>query len=221
MVTYVIPPATVVTLNGDEQFETEKVVAYELGYRFSPVSAFSVDIALYFNDYDDLRSFDRVAFEQMFVNNMDGYNYGLEVASNWQVPHGPLLQLSYTYIDGKFDLKKGQDLSSVDVAEGSSPQHQISLRSSFDINEQWQCDFWLRYVDELEVASVQAWNNDWVVDDYIDLDVSLSWLLRHDLKLQLVGQNLLNGEHLEFVQESFTTRTEIKRSVYVKCNWEF
>ncbi len=221
MVTYVIPPFTTVVLNGDEHLDAEELIAYELGYRFNPVPSLTFDVALYYNDYDNLRSYTRVFPDSLFETQMDGYNYGLELAANWQPENGFSVQLAYTYFKGNFNQGDSSDLNSVPVAEGSSPQQQVSLRTAFDLNDNWQCDFWLRYVDELGTASIQAWNNDWDVNGYVDLDVRLSWQVQQNLRLQLVGQNLLNSSHLEFIQESFTACTEIKRSIYVKINWEF
>jgi iron complex outermembrane receptor protein len=41
------------------------------------------------------------------------------------------------------------------------------------------------------------------------------------VELSLVGQNLLDNQHLEYIQETFTQATEVQRSVYGKVVWEF
>ncbi|WP_172680378.1 hypothetical protein [Methylomonas koyamae] len=41
------------------------------------------------------------------------------------------------------------------------------------------------------------------------------------VELALVGQNLLDNRHLEYIQESFTLPTEVQRGVYGKITWEF
>ncbi len=222
MTTYVIPgmPPTVATLGSNEQYDSEEVIAYELGYRFSPRASFCLDLATYYNEYEKLRSYSASPYRN-FTNNMYGSNHGVELASTWQAQYWLSLQLAYTYTKNNFHLDSTEDLSSAPVAKGSSPAHQLSLRTALDLNDQTHCDFWLRYVDKLNVASVNAWSNDWVVNDYVELDISLSWQISQQLKAQLVGQNLLNSSHLEFIQESFTARTELKRSIYAKINWDF
>ena len=41
---------------GDPDFKTEKVTAYELGYRGSPDATLSLNAAVFYNEYDDLRT---------------------------------------------------------------------------------------------------------------------------------------------------------------------
>ena len=37
-------------------FKSEELIAYELGYRYYPSTRFSVDLASFFNVYDNLRT---------------------------------------------------------------------------------------------------------------------------------------------------------------------
>src|SRR4051812_13006365 len=50
-------PPTVVWLQGNPDFRSEILIAYELGYRVQPHPKVSLDLALFYNDYDRLRSF--------------------------------------------------------------------------------------------------------------------------------------------------------------------
>ncbi|MBC2694706.1 MAG: TonB-dependent receptor [Desulfobacteraceae bacterium] len=63
----VFPPNTlypgsqlaVSSLFGNNDFESEELIAYELGYRVQPMDRFSLDIVAFFNDYDNLRTYEQ------------------------------------------------------------------------------------------------------------------------------------------------------------------
>jgi iron complex outermembrane recepter protein len=50
-----IPPG-LLTILGDGDFDSEKLVAYELGYRIQPINQLTLDLTGFYNVYDDLRS---------------------------------------------------------------------------------------------------------------------------------------------------------------------
>jgi hypothetical protein len=56
------------------------------------------------------------------------------------------------------------------------------------------------------------------VSDYMALDVRIAWKIHRVLELSVVGQNLLQDSHTEFVSDSPTAK-EIERSVYAKVVW--
>ncbi|MBB1440751.1 TonB-dependent receptor plug domain-containing protein, partial [Shewanella sp. SG41-4] len=94
-----IPPSEVsplvkVWVSGNDDFESEEIISYELGYRFIPVPKLSFDTALFYNSYDKLRSIDQgvtdfstfpnyISQYSSFTNDYDGYNYGAEVSALW------------------------------------------------------------------------------------------------------------------------------------------
>ena len=42
--------------NGSRSVSSEQLLAYEIGYRARPAETLTVDVAAYYNDYDDLRT---------------------------------------------------------------------------------------------------------------------------------------------------------------------
>ena len=51
------PPLPIPVINnGANGFQSETLMAYEIGYRVQPLEKLSLDLAAYYNDYDDLRS---------------------------------------------------------------------------------------------------------------------------------------------------------------------
>jgi iron complex outermembrane receptor protein len=59
------------------------------------------------------------------------------------------------------------------------------------------------------------------VPQYFSLDLRLAWKPRTNLEFSVVGQDLLNGEHLEYGPTLQSQTTEVGRSVYGKVTWTF
>jgi iron complex outermembrane recepter protein len=59
------------------------------------------------------------------------------------------------------------------------------------------------------------------IKGYVTLDLRAAWRPIKDIELSLVGQNLLEQSHLEYVQELQTLPTKINRGVYGKISWGF
>ena len=77
------PVTGATTLSGTMEFETEKVTAYEIGYRAEAPRA-SLDVAAYRNVYDDLRSeeFPARAGEPILLKNlMNARTWGTEISA--------------------------------------------------------------------------------------------------------------------------------------------
>lgn len=206
---------------GTTDFESEELTAYELGYRFVPNQAFSLDIATFYNDYDNARTveaatpvFQGTYIEQAlcFSNGFSAHTYGVEMAGTWQAAKWLKLDLAYSYLVSNFE-DGGQ--------VGKEPRHQASLRSALTPREDLDLDIWLRYVDNVTAIYVASDNDLFDIDDYFTLDIRLAWRPTANWELSLVGQNLLESRHLEFVQESFTRPTEVERGIYGKVTYQF
>ena len=217
------------TINGNPEFDSEEVIAYEAGYRWYPKDNLYFDLALFYNDYEDL--FDsqfgttpQTAGQLEFINNVDGNSYGFELAANWKPEKWLEFVFTYSYLHLDFNESistntgfTGQAL----VLEGSAPEHQVSLRTSLDFLDNWQANLWLRYVSELDLSSQAAAAQGIIVDDYVECDLNISWKPTENLELMAVGQNLLNSDKLEFVSEFFNPPTEVERGFYLKALYRF
>ena len=75
---------------GNEDFESERLVAYEIGDRWQPLETLSFDLALFYNDYDRLASLEfgepfidtdgRTVIPVINENLTAGRTYGAETA---------------------------------------------------------------------------------------------------------------------------------------------
>src|SRR5690606_32061618 len=83
-VDYYIPafpvPPDQASVAGGPNFVSEKVIAYELGYRMQPSHKVSFSLALFYNDYDDLYSVESVPGTLTFqiMNGSKGNTKGAE-----------------------------------------------------------------------------------------------------------------------------------------------
>jgi len=222
-----LPFPILAQLNGASNFNSEKLLAYELGYRhqFSPQA--SVDIAAFYNDYSQLRdlSAGTPSFHANFpphlilpvglTNKASGYTQGVETSVDWRPNERWRLQGNYSFID--MHIQSNSALKNLDPTTGSankvSPQHQVSLRSNYDVSERMQFNLWLRYVSKVDFYHIP---------DYITMDTRLSFKPVKNFELFLVGQNLLSQNHKEFASDFIPSfPTTIPRGVYAGAEWRF
>lgn len=230
--TFAPPPypeevAVAITVKGNRDYESEELLAYELGYRFVPANTLSLDMSVFYNDYDNLRSSeletraDQGAYIEQplqFYNNLKGKTYGLELAAVWQAADWWQWDMAYSYLWIDIDA----DFEGGDKQHNDGPQHQVSLRSAVNLSKDLDLDLWLRYVDDVKaINSRNREGSRTEIDSYLTLDIRLAWRPYDKVEIALVGQNLLDDEHPEFMQESFTMPTEVERGVYGKVTWQF
>jgi iron complex outermembrane recepter protein len=214
---------------GNPDFQAENVIAYEAGIR-GKYEKLSWDAAFYFNRYDKLYMLahndpymeDNFLVLPLYIANaLDGEMFGAELAMSW---HGVWtkqkpwkLQLAYTVQKMQLHTKTGYPAALFSFAEGqegSDPRQQISLRSSWNLSQNWDLDAWLRVSSGLPTYGQASYTN---------LDMRLSWLVLKNLEVALVGKNLLNASHreagyLESVASPAGGATELERSMHVKLD---
>lgn len=192
-------------LAGNPNMESEKLTAYEAGYRTRVSTQAWLDTALFHNVYSDLLSIEGT----VVGNKLHGTTSGVEVAGRWLLGTVWQYDIAYTYLVMNLAAEAGSIDSSRPVSlEGSDPRHQVVLRSAWTPSNRYQIDAALRYVDKLAAL---------LVPSYVTIDIGASWRPRRDLQLSLVGQNLLDRSHPE---QSGAATTEVQRGFYLKLNWE-
>ncbi len=220
------PTPLLISVFGNGHLDSEVLLAYELGYRTQPVESFSFDLTGYYHDYDRIIGtvpgtpfFEaspappHVVAPLFYANSLEGKVYGLEVSSDWLPLSWWRMKLAYTYqrmdlrLKGKIPDLSGQAAS----VEGRSPRHQLSYFNSVDLPGNMTFDAWLRYMDALPSIAVES---------YVTLDARLAWRPRSNLEISLVGQNLIERSHREFVSADGLS-TKIQRGLYGKIVFEF
>ncbi|OAI02190.1 TonB-dependent receptor [Methylomonas methanica] len=206
---------------------TENLVAYELGWRWQIFTNLDFDSALFYNIYDRMQGtkFTGVTYhdptfgtiqQATVANYRQVDSYGLELAANYRVNHDWRLQASYSANQFLVNYDKNQPWFRDPLTEEhSNPQHNVSLRSLYNLTSEIELDAWARYVDEVYIdrSSIPA---------YISLDLRLGWHPHKNLELSISGQNLLDNQHPEFSDVLYIpVASQIQRGYLAQISWHF
>lgn len=219
-------PPILFSLFGSNDFHSEKVNAFEIGYRSLLTSEFSLDAALFYNIYEDIVSNVRniPTFEMQpfpphlligstFDNGIKAHTYGAEIIAKWQVTPSWQLISSYTWfkMDARASKKNMVDSNSLFRLENSDPRHQFSVRSSIQLPHDLEFNSIFYYTDKLQGRGVST---------QARLDLRLAWKPLKEVEVAVVGQNLTNRSHFEF-DTTDAWHTNIPRSVYGKVTFNY
>jgi iron complex outermembrane receptor protein len=213
-------PPYFVLLKGGADFESETLVAYEVGYRAQLTPKFSTSISAYYNEYDDIRSTSYTPVTVVplyFANNLYGDTHGVELTADFQAANWWRLHAGYDLLLENIGVRPGETDINDAMNETADPEHQFSVRSSMDLSKTVDLDAQLRWVDTLHINNGATVGT---VPSYYELNLRIGWRPRKDLELSLVGENLLHDHHPEYGYPS-PTREEISRSVYGKVAWSY
>jgi iron complex outermembrane recepter protein len=198
-------------LDAAKQFDSESVLAYELGYRGQVAPTASISVSLFYNDYDKLRMLTVTPTRRFqFDNAMHGYTYGVETWADWQVLDWWRLSPGMTVLQKH--LREDPDAATFVLYQhaGDDPKHQYFLRSSMDLGRQIELDFSVRAIDDLPGPTV---------DSYVAVDARLGWHVSDHWDVAIAGFNLLDDRHPE--TGTVAERRELRRSAYVRADWKF
>ena len=204
---------------GNTEVESEKLTAYELGYRAQATKSLSLDATVFYNRYDDLLSmsqqspvFDptqmppRLLIPAVWANTRRAEAHGVEVAANWNVTDQWRLSASYTWLN-LFVHSSSSDRSPQPESstEDAVPRNQAQIRSYYDVTKDLEFNAAAYYVDALGGPGVPG---------YVRIDLGVTWRPAKDVELSLGVQNLLDDRHPEFDGQFSTQRSEMQRAVY-------
>ncbi|MEX2301721.1 MAG: TonB-dependent receptor [Bryobacterales bacterium] len=199
-------------VRGSEEVGPEQLRAFEGGYRFSPLRGLSFDLAGFYNVYEDLVGIveqppvfvggtpPTTLLPQVFANAEEGHRlYGAEAAASWRPLEAGALRLSYAWLRG----------STGGEAYLTGSGHQLLARWSWNLpgNIEWDSSY--RFTDAFST-----------IPAYHRVDTRLGWRPARRWELSVVGQHLLDSQHLES-PPLFAVPTEIGRSIYGKLTWGF
>lgn len=228
------PIPTLVSILGDSQYDSENLMAYELGGRIQPHRRLALEAATFLNVYDDLRSIrNELDFTTLpsgyaqalgtFENRAHGLTYGVELSATWQAAEWWRLQAAGTFLQSDLRMPLNDVTGERGRAFFASPEYQASLRSSMDLGRGVEFDAWLRFVDEIDAAGADnpAVPIDRRIPAYVTFDLRLAWRPSKRLELSVTGQNLA-GTHREFNPTFVTTQqTEVGPAVFGKLTLRF
>jgi iron complex outermembrane receptor protein len=193
-------------------FQTEKLVAFEAGYRGQPFSSTSLSVSLFYNLYDDIRTteFTGNPLPIRLRNSLKGKTYGVEAWATQQIAPWWRASLGGIAMGKDFELKSG----AVDLANraslGADPDLQLIARSQMDLGRSVQLDLGVRGMDDL---------NETGVGGYVEADARLNWRATERLDIYLAGSNLLHARHAESIDPGRAQLSE--RSIYLGSRVRF
>ena len=215
-----IPPYIVQL--GSRKLEDERLVGLDVGWRHKVTPSANLDVAAFYYRYSRMRG--ASFLEPIFMpegyllipcetNNANAARvYGLEAAFDWK----PMLDwrirgdvsLMQTHVtQGRVPDQLVPDF------QGVSPKVQASLRSSLDITPTVSWDVWVRHVGKIDLYGAPA---------HTTVDMRVAWQASRNVEFSVVGQNLFDPAHFEYVGQYFqSVPTEQQRRFYVKANWRF
>ena len=200
------PPPPTIILKGNPDLDSENVIAYEWGYRTHAVKDINLDIAGYYNVYDQTVNIINEDFATTFINENSADTFGIEISTRWNSSKNFTITGSYSFLHSQYLL---------------SPKHQFHIQTCFDLPANINFDTGLHYVDSIKLTENSG------VPSYYRMDLRLGWFPLEDLELSFFIRNLLVlqdgksvNQHNELIYNGPDSGL-IERSFYVKVayNW--
>jgi len=204
-----------VVLRGVSENRSESMVAYEAGYRSTLSNRISLDVAGFYNRYNDLLSvaisepeFDEnypayVILPVDLINARKAETYGVEFAGAWKASERIEFKLAYSR-QWSYAGFGGEAVSfgSLNSFESPGPKNQFSLYATTEVRRNINVTTLIRYVDEVERQGISS---------YVTGDLRFGWQVLPQLELSVTGQDLLEKSHTEFISEMGRISTGVER----------
>ncbi len=229
------PVPALVTVTGNANFDSEELVAYEIGYRTQPLERLSFDATAFYNAYRGLRgAYDYenrntlpsyVQVVTVIGNTVEGGTYGGELSTTWQVADRWRLTANYSLLESD-GLKDEPDNITGEPSANSvhAPEQQVSLRSSVNVTRNLDFDLLPRFVGRTAASGINFTGASTAgpIPSYFTFDARLAWRVTPSVELSLAGQNLVESPHREFNPTFISAQaTQITRSVFGQLVWKF
>ncbi|HYD84203.1 MAG TPA: TonB-dependent receptor, partial [Opitutus sp.] len=208
------------TVLGNAHPDSEVLWSYELGWRMQVSPRVSVDLATFYNRYDELMTFSAMprfvpgapfgVAEISFVNGGATETFGGEVAVNVAPTKAWRISASYSALEVRAD--------GAIAGEQYDPQRQAVLRSSHELGRRVSVDFQLRYVGGFAAPAFPIAT---AIPSYVGADVRIAYRPNDVLEISVVGRDLLDGQHPEQGPAIYSITSEVPRRVYGKVTWRF
>jgi len=216
---------TVLSILGDEDPQSETLVALECGYRRSWGERATLDLVAFRNAYRHLLGgvsggapyWETEPAPAHFVVPVrvdfahDGTTRGIELGASLRPAAALNVRGSYTYLQSDLEVTPFEATRGLNMRE-NHPRHQVALRLALTPAPRWECDLFVAHTGEFVNESVAA---------HTRVDLRLAWRPLGGLWLEVVGQDLAQEEHVEYEQAWIGEAVAVERSVYGKATWRF
>lgn len=199
-------------------FSPEKLIAYELGYRWRPAASLFFTVSTFVNDFRDVLSTDllpsfaesggaqleRLIIPVTLANGMSVNSEGVEITGDWRIRSWWKATGNYSYLDVSATNRGGRDVSQQRHYEDAIPHHQVQATTSLD-RDGWSFDWLFRHVSELRTPTIPA---------YSSSTIRLGRTLGQHFEVSAIAQDLFETRHLEW-----SGGAPIERSLYGRVTW--
>jgi len=199
---------------GGPDFRSEKLIAYEVGYRGRPSADATFSVSLYYNQYDDVRTTQLSPTGGLpisFGNGLRGDGYGVEAWGEYRALPWWRLSPGVNFLHKNLGLKPGATDISNRQSTGNDPAYQFSLRSAMDLPHGLELDVGVRTVDDLPNPPIAS---------YVAVDARLGWHVTDGIELSLSALDLFDGRHAE-TAASAGPPLDLRRTVYIGLRSSF
>jgi iron complex outermembrane receptor protein len=202
-------PPTVASVAGGPEFDSEKLNAFELGYRIQPNESSSFSIATFYNDYNDVYSVEPLpgTLTYQIQNGSEAESWGGEFSGVYQLAAWWRMRGGFTYLGKDLRPKTGRTHDPAYLANDA--KHQLMFHSMINLPYNFNVDLIGRYLDYLPATFATK-----RVPEYFTFDTRIAWEYKF-VEISLIGQNLWDHKHAEFQE------VQIPRSFYGKLTWRF
>jgi iron complex outermembrane recepter protein len=222
-----LPILTFLRISGNHNLISERLIAYEAGFRTLVHPRLYLSASGFYNAYRNIIAFGPLKpgaptnppfppgtrlFDIQYINGIHGATHGAEIAPDYQAASFWRIRSGFSYLN--VDLKDEPGFTStltLTSLRGSNPTYQAFIESQINLPRHFEFDQSFRYVDSLPAQKVRA---------YTTADARVGWNPIKSLSLSVTGQNLFQPHHAEFGIDPSPT-VYIKRGVYAKLVWSY
>ncbi len=209
-------PAGYVSLIGNDAFQAEELLAYELGYKNAVFHSLSFDISAFINDYSKLRTFTSgrppfgaVAVPLDIANNGAAHNIGYEINAKYKPSSQWWLTASYSYIRPNYQLNSGVADPIFTNEEQRTPSNIASLRGSYQLTPSLTTNHSLYYLDKLESFQIGK---------QLNYSANILFTPVPGTEIGLYAENILEDQHREFSAPLYGEPAWVPRAYFIKIS---
>jgi iron complex outermembrane recepter protein len=210
-----LPPGSLELLTGSPNFRSETVNAFEAGYRKQFGERTSLDLAVFGNRYQYLRSYAPGApqftatgliLPITFGNGVHADSAGIELSAARQVTRRWKIDGSYSWFHlNEYDL-------GITPSNDTSPHHQIKIHSGWTLSPRLSAD-----VDAFCLSRLPAFP----IPSSFRLNTHVQWRFTSRLDLDLTLSNLTDQTGIQFQPEDNILPMLDRPSAQLKLSWKF
>ncbi len=218
-------------LIGDPDFDSERLTAYETGYRVQTNNHLQFDVAAFYNVYDGVQA--GVAHPEniypvgsppqylilpiTFVNGGRLRSYGAELAVTWKPAQWWRVSGWYTSLHVNSERGLPSSDSSIAMYDRAYPRSQFHIRSYMDLPNNLSFDALLYYDGSKSTGN--AFTTLPNISSYTRLDLRLGWTPKPNQEFSIGIQNALDSRHVEYTTRISELPTLVERTFYARAVW--